>query len=98
MRGLSADVVSDPLAESSIVTTSWNLMPRQCTYSSADFYQQFRNVFGESAGARALPAFVALSNMGNVLAVSFAHSRLNQEFAKEGLLPFSRSVDIPDVM
>jgi amino acid transporter len=50
----------------------------------------FRNVFGNSAGARALPAFVALSNLGNVLAVSFAHSRLNQEFAKEGLLPFSR--------
>jgi amino acid transporter len=35
----------------------------------------FKNVFGDSAGARALPAFVALSNMGNVLAVSFAHSR-----------------------
>jgi amino acid transporter len=50
----------------------------------------FRNVFGDSAGARSLPAFVALSNLGNVLAVSFAHSRLNQEFAKEGLLPFSR--------
>ena len=50
----------------------------------------FRNVFGDSAGARSLPAFVALSNIGNVLAVSFAHARLNQEFAKEGLLPFSR--------
>jgi amino acid transporter len=50
----------------------------------------FRNVFGDSAGVRSLPAFVALSNLGNVLAVSFAHSRLNQEFAKEGLLPFSR--------
>jgi amino acid transporter len=50
----------------------------------------FRNVFGNSAGARALPAFVALSNLGNVLAVSFAHARLNQELAKEGLLPFSR--------
>jgi amino acid transporter len=50
----------------------------------------FKNVFGDSAGARALPAFVALSNLGNVLAVSFAHSRLNQEFAKEGLLPWSR--------
>lgn len=50
----------------------------------------FRNVFGDSAGARSLPAFVALSNLGNVLAVSFAHSRLNQEFAKEGLLPFSK--------
>ncbi|KAF8245527.1 amino acid permease [Wilcoxina mikolae CBS 423.85] len=50
----------------------------------------FRNVFGDSAGARALPAFVALSNLGNVLAVSFAHARVNQEFAKEGILPFSK--------
>ncbi|KAF5022866.1 hypothetical protein F66182_5099 [Fusarium sp. NRRL 66182] len=50
----------------------------------------FRNVFGQGAAARSLPAFVALSNLGNVLAVSFAHSRLNQELAKEGLLPFSR--------
>lgn len=50
----------------------------------------FRNVFGDSAGARSLPAFVALSNLGNVLAVSFAYARLNQEFAKEGLLLFSR--------
>lgn len=50
----------------------------------------FRNVFGVTAGATALPAFVALSNLGNVLAVSYAHARLNQEFGKEGLLPFSR--------
>ena len=50
----------------------------------------FRNVFGDGAGARTLPIFVALSNMGNVLAVSFAHARLNQEFGKEGLLPFSQ--------
>lgn len=38
----------------------------------------FKNVFGDNAGSRALPAFVALSNLGNVLAVSFAHSRVNQ--------------------
>jgi len=50
----------------------------------------FRNVFGDGAAARALPVFVALSNLGNVLAVSFAHARVNQEFGKEGLLPFSR--------
>ena len=49
----------------------------------------FRNVFGESAAARSLPAFVALSNIGNVLAVSFAHSRVNQELAREGILPWS---------
>ncbi|PTD12120.1 hypothetical protein HYE67_009975 [Fusarium culmorum] len=50
----------------------------------------FRNVFGQGAAARSLPAFVALSNLGNVLAVSFAHARVNQELAKEGMLPFSR--------
>ncbi|KAL1837120.1 hypothetical protein VTJ49DRAFT_4232 [Mycothermus thermophilus] len=49
----------------------------------------FKNVFGESAAARSLPAFVALSNIGNVLAVSFAHSRVNQELAAEGVLPWS---------
>ncbi|KAJ8125947.1 hypothetical protein O1611_g7691 [Lasiodiplodia mahajangana] len=49
----------------------------------------FKNVFGDSAGAKSLPVFVALSNLGNVLAVSFAHARLNQEFGKEALLPFS---------
>lgn len=50
----------------------------------------FRNVFGGNAGTRVLPVFVALSNLGNVLAVSFAHARLNMEFGKEGLLPWSR--------
>ncbi len=50
----------------------------------------FRNMFGESVAARSLPAFVALSNIGNVLAVSFAHSRVNQELAREGILPWSK--------
>jgi amino acid transporter len=50
----------------------------------------FRNVFGDGVLARTLPILVALSNLGNVVAVSFAHSRLNQEFGKEGLLPFSQ--------
>ncbi|KAH7361874.1 high-affinity methionine permease [Plectosphaerella cucumerina] len=50
----------------------------------------FENMFGPYAGRRVLPVFVCISNLGNVLAVSFAHARLNQELAKEGLLPFSR--------
>ncbi|KAG7289126.1 hypothetical protein NEMBOFW57_005489 [Staphylotrichum longicolle] len=50
----------------------------------------FRNMFGESVAARSLPAFVALSNIGNVLAVSFAHSRVNQELGREGILPWSK--------
>ncbi|ROT38439.1 amino acid permease [Sodiomyces alkalinus F11] len=50
----------------------------------------FRNMFGGYAGRRVLPAFICLSNLGSVLAVSFTHSHLNQELAKEGLLPLSR--------
>ncbi|KAK9245247.1 amino acid permease-domain-containing protein [Lipomyces tetrasporus] len=49
----------------------------------------FRRVFGDSAGARMLPLFVALSNLGNVLVVAYAHARVNYEFGKEGILPFS---------
>ncbi|KII87999.1 hypothetical protein PLICRDRAFT_30477 [Plicaturopsis crispa FD-325 SS-3] len=48
----------------------------------------FKNVFGEKA-QRALTVFVALSALGNVVTVTFAQSRVNQELAKEGLpLPF----------
>ncbi|OIW22503.1 amino acid transporter [Coniochaeta ligniaria NRRL 30616] len=50
----------------------------------------FRNVFGASAAARSLPACIALSDLGNVLAASFGQARVNQELAKEGLLPFSQ--------
>ncbi|KAH8890092.1 amino acid transporter [Thozetella sp. PMI_491] len=50
----------------------------------------FQNVFGKSVAARSLPTFVAMSNLGNVVAVSFAHARVNQELAKEGLLPYSK--------
>lgn len=35
-------------------------------------------------------AFIAVSAFGNVASVTFSTSRLNQELAKEGILPFSR--------
>ncbi|KAI0754054.1 high affinity methionine permease [Daedaleopsis nitida] len=48
----------------------------------------FRNVFGEKA-QKALTVFVALSALGNVITITFAASRVNQELAKEGIpLPF----------
>ncbi|KAF8549469.1 amino acid transporter [Imleria badia] len=48
----------------------------------------FKNVFG-TAAERALSVFVALSALGNVITVTFAASRVNQELAKEGIpLPF----------
>ncbi|KAL7782314.1 amino acid/polyamine transporter I [Trichoderma ceciliae] len=46
-------------------------------------------VFGTSA-QRALSVLVALSAYGNVLTVTFAQSRVNQELAKEGVIPFPR--------
>ncbi|EGO04068.1 hypothetical protein SERLA73DRAFT_102414 [Serpula lacrymans var. lacrymans S7.3] len=48
----------------------------------------FGQVFGNAA-ERALSVFVALSALGNVITITFAASRVNQELAKEGIpLPF----------
>ncbi|PYI35218.1 amino acid transporter [Aspergillus indologenus CBS 114.80] len=52
----------------------------------------FRNVFGETAATRALPALVALSAIGHLLGVAFVVPRLLQELAKDGITPF------PDLM
>lgn len=49
----------------------------------------FRLAFGESA-QKALSVFVALSALGNVMAVIFSQGRIVQELGKEGILPFSR--------
>ncbi|KAJ5535586.1 hypothetical protein N7513_008772 [Penicillium frequentans] len=46
-------------------------------------------VFG-SAAERALSALVAISAFGNVLTVTFAQARVNQELAKEGVIPFPK--------
>ncbi|KAI1494019.1 amino acid permease-domain-containing protein [Biscogniauxia mediterranea] len=50
----------------------------------------FRNLFGEAAGAHVLPFFVIVSAAGNIAATSFAQARVNEELAKDGLLPWSR--------
>ncbi|KAJ2971829.1 hypothetical protein NQ176_g7506 [Zarea fungicola] len=46
-------------------------------------------VFGVAA-QRALSVLVALSALGNVMTVTFAQARVNQELAKEGVIPFPR--------
>jgi amino acid transporter len=46
-------------------------------------------VFGDTA-RRVLSVFVALSALGNVLTVTFAQARVNQELAKEGVIPYQR--------
>ncbi|KAL7934744.1 amino acid permease domain-containing protein [Trichoderma chlorosporum] len=48
-----------------------------------------KKVFG-SAAQRALSVLVALSAYGNVMTVTFAQSRVNQELAKEGVIPYPR--------
>jgi len=46
-------------------------------------------VFGEGM-RRAFSFFIALSAFGNVTTVTFSQSRVNQELAKEGVIPFPR--------
>lgn len=50
----------------------------------------FRILFGNSAASRFLPLLIALSNIGNVLVVTYGHGWMNMEFAKHNLLPFSK--------
>lgn len=47
----------------------------------------FRILFGDSAASQVLPLLIALSNIGNVLVVSYGHGYMNMEFAKHNLIP-----------
>ncbi|KAL9093855.1 MAG: hypothetical protein Q9165_003778 [Trypethelium subeluteriae] len=49
----------------------------------------FGEVYGKTA-QQVLSVFVALSALGNVLTITFAQSRVNQELAKEGVIPFPK--------
>lgn len=49
----------------------------------------FKTIFGEK-GDKAASVLVALSTLGNVLAVTFAQGRIIQQLGREGSLPFSR--------
>ncbi|USW57467.1 Putative amino acid/polyamine transporter I [Septoria linicola] len=46
-------------------------------------------VFG-SSGQKAISVLIATSAFGNVMTVTFAQARVNQELAKEGVLPFPK--------
>lgn len=50
----------------------------------------FERVFGDTLGRRILPLMVALSAAGNVMVVTFALARLNQEIGRTGLVPLGR--------
>ncbi|KAL1845088.1 hypothetical protein VTK73DRAFT_1155 [Phialemonium thermophilum] len=48
----------------------------------------FERTFGPRLGKKVLPLAVALSGVGNVMVVTYALARLNQEIARQGFLPF----------
>ncbi|KAJ9157761.1 Methionine permease [Pleurostoma richardsiae] len=49
----------------------------------------FERSFGPNLGRRILPLAVALSAGGNVMVVTYALARLNQEIARQGFLPYA---------
>ncbi|PWN49405.1 amino acid transporter [Violaceomyces palustris] len=48
----------------------------------------FEKVFGTTAGAKVLPALVAVSAMGNIIAVAIGQSRVLREVGRQGVLPY----------
>ncbi|MCJ1462469.1 hypothetical protein MMC07_001071 [Pseudocyphellaria aurata] len=49
----------------------------------------FREVFKTEVAPRVMSAIIALSVFGNIFVTTFTASRVKQEIAKEGILPFS---------
>ncbi|KAL8807209.1 MAG: hypothetical protein Q9182_000891 [Xanthomendoza sp. 2 TL-2023] len=49
----------------------------------------FERIFGAYIGSKLLPALVAVAAAGNIMVVTFALARVNQEIARQGILPFS---------
>lgn len=49
----------------------------------------FRDVFGNDLAPRVMSGIIAFSIFGNIVVMTFTASRVKQEIAKEGVLPFS---------
>ncbi|KAL8691465.1 MAG: hypothetical protein Q9218_003309 [Villophora microphyllina] len=49
----------------------------------------FREVFGNELAPRVMSGIIALSIFGNIVVMTFTASRVKQELAKEGVIPFS---------
>ncbi|KAH8691378.1 putative methionine permease [Talaromyces proteolyticus] len=52
----------------------------------------FERAFGPHLGRTILPLMIAVSAVGNVMVVTFALARVNQEVARQGFLPFARTI------
>ncbi|KAK8245332.1 high affinity methionine permease [Phyllosticta capitalensis] len=64
--------------------------PEQLANSGITVGSYFMSKVFNDAGSRALSVLVAISALGNVMTVTFAQARVNQELAKEGVIPFPR--------
>ncbi|KAH6664717.1 high affinity methionine permease [Halenospora varia] len=64
--------------------------PQEITKSGTTVASFFVGKVCGPTAQRAISVFIALSALGNVLTVTFAQARVNQELAKEGAIPFSR--------
>ncbi|KAF2495407.1 putative methionine permease [Lophium mytilinum] len=49
----------------------------------------FEKVFGQGFGKTVLPLAIAISGAGNVMVVTYALARVNQEIARQGFLPYA---------
>ena len=49
----------------------------------------FSQMFGHESAKRVMAGFIAFSIFGNIVVMTFTASRVKQEIAKEGVLPFS---------
>ncbi|KAJ5320809.1 hypothetical protein N7476_003811 [Penicillium atrosanguineum] len=50
----------------------------------------FQRLFGEHVGRTLFPLAIAISAAGNVMVVTFALARVNQEIARQGFLPWQK--------
>ncbi|KAJ5160861.1 uncharacterized protein N7482_007865 [Penicillium canariense] len=50
----------------------------------------FERLFGDQIGRSLLPLAIAISAAGNVMVVTFALARINQEIARQGFLPWQK--------
>jgi hypothetical protein len=48
------------------------------------------NIFGPRHAPRILAAFTTVNSLGNIIGMTFAASRVKQEIAKEGIIPFAK--------
>ena len=75
-----------------LVNIAYFCAVKKCDFASSGLVVAghfFTNVFGDIVGSKILPLLIILSAFGSIAATSFAQARVNQEFAKDGLLPFS---------